>query len=429
MESQNIIAELTAQLPFPSPYAGLVADFLLLALTLLSALAATKAVRAILIPAITGYIRGNNYQWDDSLITHNFFEKLTWFVPIAVFHLAKDMVFPPDSIAADILGRFTLSGFIISSVLIISSLINAIYDIHRSRGEKKIRSIRGYLDALKIVTYCCGGIFLFAALTHRSPWGIFSILGGVTAITMLIFKDTILGFIASIQLTGTDMVRPGDWIEMEKYDADGDVVDVSIHSVIVRNWDKTITTIPTYALISNSFKNWRGMTESGGRRIKRALYIDMNSIRFAGEKELEQFARIEILRDYIMKKQEEITRYNQENSIDPSNPVNGRRQTNIGIFRAYLNTYLRRHPKIHQDMTFLVRHLAPTEKGLPIEIYVFSNDQIWANYEAIQADIFDHIFAILPEFGLRVFQNPTGYDFSRFVRKGFEQGDDNGYSL
>jgi miniconductance mechanosensitive channel len=228
---------------------------------------------------------------------------------------------------------------------------------------------------------------------------------------MLVFKDTILGFVASIQLSGHDMIRIGDWIEMPKYGADGDVIEVSINTVKVRNWDKTITTIPTYGLVSDAFKNWRGMSESGGRRIKRALHIDMSSIKFCTDEMLERFNKFDFIKNYIAEKQDEIIEYNKEHETDTSQLINGRRQTNIGVFRAYTIAYLKNHPKIHQDMTFLVRHLEPKQYGLPVQIYVFSNDQAWANYEAIQADIFDHLLAALPEFELRVFQNPTGYDF------------------
>jgi miniconductance mechanosensitive channel len=235
---------------------------------------------------------------------------------------------------------------------------------------------------------------------------------------MLVFKDTILGFVASIQLSGHDMVRIGDWIEMPKYGADGDVIDVSIHTVKVRNWDKTITTIPTYGLVSDAFKNWRGMSESGGRRIKRSLHIDMNSIKFNTDEMLERFKKFDLIKEYIADKQEEINGYNKEHETDTSQLINGRRQTNIGVFRAYIIAYLKNNPKIHQNMTFLVRHLEPTQHGLPVQIYVFSNDQAWANYEAIQADIFDHLLAALPEFELSVFQSPTGSDFARLGKKG-----------
>jgi miniconductance mechanosensitive channel len=257
------------------------------------------------------------------------------------------------------------------------------------------------------------GIFIVSILTDQSPWGILSVLGGFTVVLMLVFKDTILGFVASIQLSGHDMVRVGDWIEMPKYGADGDVIDVTIHTVKVRNWDKTITTIPTYGLVSDAFKNWRGMSESGGRRIKRSMHIDMSSIKFCTDEMLEHFEKFELLKEYLQQKKEELSTYNKEHNVDGSQLINGRRQTNIGVFRAYIVAYLKNNPKIHQAMTFLVRHLEPTPDGLPIQIYVFSNDQAWANYEAIQADIFDHLLAAAPEFDLRVFQNPTGYDFSK----------------
>jgi miniconductance mechanosensitive channel len=217
---------------------------------------------------------------------------------------------------------------------------------------------------------------------------------------LLVFKDSILGLVASVQLSSNDMVRIGDWIEMPKYGADGDVIDVTLHTVKVQNWDKTITTIPAYSLISNSFKNWRGMTESGGRRIKRAIYIDMASIKFCTKEMLNRFEKFQLISEYIKSKRKEIARYNKEHNIDTSELINGRNLTNVGSFRAYVAAYLHNHPKIHRGLTFLVRHLSPGENGLPIEIYVFSNDQVWANYEAIQADIFDHILGVVPLFDL-----------------------------
>jgi miniconductance mechanosensitive channel len=253
-------------------------------------------------------------------------------------------------------------------------------------------------------------IFAISIIIDKSVLVLLTGLGALTAIILLIFKDSILGLVAGIQLVANDMVRPGDWIEMPKYGADGDVIQITLNTVKIRNWDKTITTIPTYSLISDSFKNWRGMSESGGRRIKRALPIDMTSVKFCTPEMIDRFSRIAMLRDHIERKTKELREYNERNEIDQSVPVNGRRMTNLGTFRAYLVAYLRAHPKIHQDMTFLVRQLPPSDKGLPLEIYVFSNDQVWANYEAIQADIFDHLLASLPEFELRPFQSPTGDD-------------------
>jgi miniconductance mechanosensitive channel len=245
----------------------------------------------------------------------------------------------------------------------------------------------------------------------RNPFVLLTGLGAMTAVLMLIFKDAILGLVAGVQLSANRMVSLGDWIEMPKYGADGDVIDVALTTVKVQNWDKTITTIPTYALISESFKNWRGMSESGGRRIKRAVQIDIASIRFCDDDMLARYARIQHVSKYLADKQDELTRWNADHGVDASSAANGRRLTNVGTFRAYVVAYLRHHPLIHQDMTFLVRQLAPTAEGLPIEIYVFSRDQRWSYYEDLQADIFDHVLAVAREFDLRVFQRPAGSDF------------------
>lgn len=379
----------------------------------LLAILTTWLVRNILLKAIVRFIQLNNYRWDDALIRNHFFYRLSWYVPLVILYLAQDLLLPADRPAAEVFHRLLLCSFVIVSIRCIISLLRTIDDIYRAARRAGSVPIRGYIDAAKILTYVFGTIFILAILTDRSPWGLLSVLGGLTAVTLLVFKDSILGFVASIQLSGTDMVRIGDWIEMPSHGADGDVIDISIHCVRVQNWDKTITTIPTYALVANPFKNWRGMAESGGRRIKRAINIDMNSIRFITDNELHEFSRIQLLRDYIRKKQKEIEEYNKVHGVDTSVTINGRRQTNIGIFRAYIAAYLRQQPKINQEMTFLIRHLQPGEYGLPVEIYVFSSDKVWANYEAIQADIFDHLLAALRIFDLRIFQNPTGSDLRR----------------
>ncbi len=230
---------------------------------------------------------------------------------------------------------------------------------------------------------------------------------------MLVFRDSLLGLVAGVELTANDMVRVGDWIEMPKYAADGDVIDISLNTVMVQNWDKTITMIPSYALISDSFKNWRGMQDSGGRRLKRSLFIDTTSISFCSEEMIEYLEGIHYLKDYIVTRKREIAEYNARKEINQSNPVNRRALTNIGVFRAYISNYLQQHPGINQEMTLMVRQLAPSEHGLPIEIYGFTNDVRWAVYESVQADIFDHLFAVASEFGLRTFQNPTGNDFNK----------------
>jgi len=299
---------------------------------------------------------------------------------------------------------------ILAGLFAFNGFLNAVVDIYNTFEIAREKPIKGYVQISMIIISIFGGIFALSTLLNRSPWPLLSGLGAMTAILLLIFKDSILGLVASIQLSVNDMVRIGDWIEMPKFNADGDVIDVSLHTVKVRNWDKTITTIPAYALIADSFKNWRGMSESGGRRIKRAINIDMTSVKFCTPEMLDRYEKFQLLTDHVRSKRKEIAEYNAAHSIDTSELINGRNLTNIGTFRNYLVAYLRHHPKIHNDMTFLVRQLPAGEHGLPIEVYVFSNDQAWANYEAIQADIFDHILAILPEFDLRVFQQPSGND-------------------
>jgi miniconductance mechanosensitive channel len=261
------------------------------------------------------------------------------------------------------------------------------------------------------VVYFLTAVFIISILLDKTPVYLLSGVGALAAVMMLVFRDSILGFVAGIQLAANKMVSVGDWIEMPKYGADGDVLEVALTTVKVQNWDKTITTIPTYALISESFKNWRGMDESGGRRNKRPVSIDMSSIRFCDEEMLGRFEKIQYISEYIEKKKNELKEFNQSMSVDMASLANGRRMTNIGTFRAYVQSYLQNHPEINQNMTFLIRQLPSTENGLPIEIYVFSRDKVWANYEAIQADIFDHVLAVVPEFDLRVYQNPTGADF------------------
>jgi miniconductance mechanosensitive channel len=351
--------------------------------------------------------------WDDALVQHGFVRRLSLLMPIIVVYMSADLMLPTQAMTSELFKRLAMVFFVFAGVWMFDSILLAIREIYYKSDVSSRRPIRGYLDGIKIITYVMAGIFIISILTGKSPWGVLSVLGGFTVVLMLIFKDTILGFVASIQLSGHDMVRVGDWIEMPKYGTDGDVIDVTIHTVKVRNWDKTITTIPTYSLVSDAFKNWRGMSESGGRRIKRAIHIDLSSIKFCTDEMLERFQKFDLINNYIAEKQEEVSRYNQKRTLNPEQLINGRRQTNIGVFRAYIIAYLKNHPKIHQGMTFLVRHLEPTQHGLPIQIYVFSNDQIWANYEAIQADIFDHLLAAVPEFDLRVFQNPSGYDFLR----------------
>jgi len=357
------------------------------------------------------FARKSRTRWDDIFVRERVFERVSHLAPALVLYICAALMFYTEPKLAQITERVAVAYMVVVGCLIADALLSSGLGIYEDYEIAKQRPIKAYLQVLKIFVYLVSAIFVLSVLIGESPWALLSGLGALTAVLMLVFKDSILGFVASIQLAANNMVRPGDWIEMPKYGADGDIIDVSLATVKVQNWDKTITTIPTYALLSDSFKNWRGMSESDGRRIKRALSIDMNTICFCDEDMLERFKGIDLLSDYITGKEKEIAAYNCEKEIDEREMVNGRRMTNIGVFRAYVVSYLRSHPQINKNMTFLVRHLQPTEQGLPIEIYVFSSDKVWAHYEGIQADIFDHILAVIPEFGLRVFQNPSGYDF------------------
>ena len=304
---------------------------------------------------------------------------------------------------------------VIVVLLVIDAFLNALHEIYQKLPISQGRNIKGFVQVVKIVFYFIAILLIISILADEELTALIAGLGAMAAVLMLIFKDTILGFVASIQLSANKMVNVGDWISMPKYNADGDVIDISLNTVKVQNWDKTIATIPTYALVSESFNNWKGMEQSGGRRIKRSINIDMNSVTFLDATQIEKLRKFHLLKDYISEKEKQIADYNKSLGLEDGMVTNGRKMTNLGTFRKYLEEYLHQHPKIHKDMTFLVRHLQPTDRGLPIEIYVFSKDQAWANYEAIQADIFDHILAILPEFDLHVFQNPTGSDFQKIL--------------
>ncbi|HCO92436.1 MAG TPA: mechanosensitive ion channel protein MscS [Phycisphaerales bacterium] len=348
--------------------------------------------------------------WDDILLKRKVFNRFSYFAPALVVYCMAPFVLSGSTAAINTLQLAAKIYMVIVGLLVFDSFLNSVVDIYRTFEFSQKIPIRGFVQGAKIILFVLAGIVILAMIMGKSPVILLGGFGAMMAVFMLIFKDSILGFVAGIQLSANRMIHIGDWIEMPKYSADGDVIDVALTTVKVQNWDKTIATIPTYALISDSFKNWRGMSESGGRRIKRAIYIDMSSVKFCTEQMLEKFKKIKYISEYIERKIEEIREHNLAAGVDESELVNGRHLTNIGTFRAYVVAYLRNHPKIHQEMTFLVRHLEPTPNGLPIQIYVFSNDQVWANYEAIQADIFDHILAVIPKFELRIFQNPTGAD-------------------
>ena len=363
--------------------------------------------KKIVLRVLSRLINANKFIWDDVMLERKVFHKLIHFVPaIIVYSFAP--AFPKQM--SIIIQRFSSAYIVLVGIFVLDALLNSVDDIYRTYEVSKNKPIKGYLQVVKIFVYILGGIIIIATIIGQSPLLLLSGIGALTAVLLIVFKDSLLGLVAGIQLSSNDMIRLGDWIEMPKYGANGDVIDISLNTVKVENFDKTITTIPTYALVSDSFKNWRGMTQSGGRRINRAVYIDTTSITFCTAEMLEEYEKIHYLADYIKEKKNEVALYNLEINNDAAHSVNARRLTNIGTFRAYIQFYLQNHPKIHQNMTQIVRQLPSGENGLPLEIYAFTNDTAWVNYENIQSDIFDHIIAVVPQFGLRVFQKPSGYD-------------------
>jgi miniconductance mechanosensitive channel len=373
------------------------------------AFVANWITKSIILRVVHQAAKRTRTDWDDVLVKRRVFQRMSHLAPALVIYGMASVVFSTENLIG-VAQRGAQVYMLLVGLLVVDALLNSVNDIYQGFEVARRIPITGYLQVVKIVVTVAVIIFCISIVIDEPVFALFAGLGALTAIILLIFKDSILGLVAGIQLVANDMVRPGDWIEIPKDGADGDVVEITLNTVKVQNWDKTITTIPTYTLISDSFKNWRGMSDSGGRRIKRSVPIDMGSVKFCSDEMIERFSRIQLLGAYIARKKKELAEYNQKSQIDESVLVNGRRMTNLGTFRAYLVAYLRAHPKVHQDMTFLVRQMPPSETGLPLEIYVFSNDQAWANYEAIQADIFDHILASLPEFELRPFQNPTGDD-------------------
>jgi miniconductance mechanosensitive channel len=368
--------------------------------------------RTLLVRAITRAAKVAPTQWDSALLGRGVIARLANVVPALVAYYGITFVngLPPN---VALVVRGVASAYVVLTIaLALANLLNAFGVVYEQRDPERARArpIKGYLQLAKLVIYLFASVLIIATLINRDPLLLLSGLGAMTAVLLLVFKDTILSLVASVQLSTHDMLRVGDWIEMPQLNADGFAIDISLHTVKVQNWDKTITTIPTWRLISESYKNWRGMFESGGRRIKRALYIDQTSVRFLTPEERQRLRRFALIDAYLDRKQAELEAYNAKLIAEGKDPVNTRRVTNIGTFRAYVQAYLENHPRIHKDMILLVRQLQPGPTGLPLEIYCFTSTTAWVEYEGIQADIFDHLYAILPEFGLRVFQQPSGED-------------------
>ncbi len=367
-------------------------------------------------------IKNSKTQWDDKLVQRNLFHRLSHLAPIIVISFFLPQIWVGHPTAEGLIDAFSQIYTMLVVLLVVQALLDAFHDVYRTFEWSKQVPIYSFIQAIKLIVYMVGGVFIVAKLMGKDPSVIFGSLGALTAVLMLVFKDSILGFAAGIHLTTNKMLSLGDWLEMPKYGADGDVIEIGLTTVKVQNFDKTITTIPTYTLISDAFKNWRGMSESPGRRIKRSILIDLHSIRFCDEALLESLASIQAISGYIREKQKEVQAFNQQLVTGGSDhPANGRRLTNIGTFRAYLVAFLRQHPLINQEMTLLVRQLEPTPRGLPLQIYVFSSDKRWVEYEGIVSDLFDHILSVMKEFDLRAYQEPSGLDFRQGLAR--EQDD------
>jgi miniconductance mechanosensitive channel len=353
-------------------------------------------------------------QWDDAILQHRVPQRLAWIVPALVLLGGLDYVEGIPDFARVVVRNVALAWRAIAATLVVGGALdalNTIYERYSDSGRE--RPIKGYLQLLKIVFWIVAIILVVAALINRSPLVLLTGLGAMTAVLLLVFKDTLLSLVASLQIASNDMLRVGDWIEMPSQGADGDVIDISLHTVKVQNWDKTISTIPTHRLISESFRNWRGMSESGGRRIKRAILLDQTSVRFLDHDERQRLRRIALIDEYLDQQRRELEDYNAQLEAGGKDPVNNRRATNLGTFRAYVTAYLRSHPGVNQDMTLMVRQLDPTPLGLPMQVYCFAADVGWVPYENLAGDIFDHLLAVLPEFGLRIYQQPGSGDVTR----------------
>ena len=368
--------------------------------------------RYIFLGLFKRFAKRTKNQWDDLIVERKIINKLMHLIPAILVYIMLPLALPRAEMPT-LLGilQMICSIYIVAVILrFINAALNLLLEIYNRKEAFKNKPLKGFVQIIQVLVFFVGFIIIISILIGKSPATLFAGLGASAAILMLVFKDTILGFVAGIQLSANDMLRPGDWITMTKYGADGTVIEVTLNSIKVRNFDNTITMIPPYALVSDSFQNWRGMQESGGRRVKRSINIDMNSVRFCTPEMLDKFRKISLLTEYIDTKQQELERYNKEHNIDGSIKVNGRRQTNLGVFRAYLVNYLKSNPDVNKDLTCMVRQLQPTEKGIPMELYFFAATTVWIPYEGIQSDVFDHILAVLPEFDLQVFQEVSGSD-------------------
>ena len=412
----GFINEILLSWGFSQSWADDLTSGIILVVILAIAFLGDAICRHIILTAVARLVKKTKATWDDIVFDRKVLTHVSHLVAPILLYILLPLAISNLGLLSFI-QRICMIYIIAVFLKFISSLLTALFHVYSEKEQFRDRPLKGLLQTVQLILFFIGGIIIVSILIDKSPMVLLTGLGASAAVLMLVFKDSIMGFVSGIQLSANNMLRVGDWIQMPKYGADGTVIEVTLNTVKVRNWDNTITTIPPYALVSDSFQNWRGMQESGGRRIKRSIRIDMNSVKFCTPEMLAKYKKIQLLKDYIEETEKVIEDYNKEHGIDNSILVNGRRQTNLGVFRAYLTNYLKSLPTVNQDLTCMVRQLQPTEQGIPLELYFFSAIKAWVPYEGVQADVFDHVLAIIPEFDLHVFQNPTGEDFRELSKR------------
>ena len=412
----GFINEILLSWGFSQSWADDLTSGIILVVILAIAFLGDAICRHIILTAVARLVKKTKATWDDIVFDRKVLTHVSHLVAPILLYILLPLAISNLGLLSFI-QRICMIYIIAVFLKFISSLLTALFHVYSEKEQFRDRPLKGLLQTVQVILFFIGGIIIVSILIDKSPMVLLTGLGASAAVLMLVFKDSIMGFVSGIQLSANNMLRVGDWIQMPKYGADGTVIEGTLNTVKVRNWDNTITTIPPYALVSDSFQNWRGMQESGGRRIKRSIRIDMNSVKFCTPEMLAKYKKIQLLKDYIEETEKVIEDYNKEHGIDNSILVNGRRQTNLGVFRAYLTNYLKSLPTVNQDLTCMVRQLQPTEQGIPLELYFFSAIKAWVPYEGVQADVFDHVLAIIPEFDLHVFQNPTGEDFRELSKR------------
>jgi miniconductance mechanosensitive channel len=415
------LREFLYQLYIPNALIPLVRDLILLSTLFIICFISFYIAKLLIRTVIHTIVSKTKTDWDDKLFSNRFFNRLAYIVPAILIIKLLPYVLPYYPGWIRFIQAITNLYIVFVILLAFYSLLNSVNEIYEDMEVSRSKPIKGYIQLLKVLIALVAAVLIISIIFNQSPLYLLTGLGAISAVLLLVFKDALLGLVAGIQLSANDMARPGDWITMSKYNADGDVEEITLTTVKVRNFDRTMVYIPAYAMISDAFVNWRGMYEAEGRRIKRALHIDINSVVFGSPEMLEELKRFSLVRDYIINKQAEIDEYNQQLSSDVSYPVNGRRQTNLGIFRAYMEAYLRSLQTINQESILMVRQLPPTEKGIPLEVYAFCIHKEWVIYENVQSDIFDHLIAALPHFGLRLYQSPAGGDVKAFISHALSQ--------